>query len=54
MRGKGAENLIEKANLDGAGRSGAGLAAVFDAIASVEGIVQFFAIDGDFVAEACF
>jgi len=52
LRRKGAENLVEKANFDGAGSSSTGLAAVFDAISCVEGVVQLFAIDGYLVAEA--
>ena len=52
LRGEGAENLIEEADLDGAGGAGAGLAAVFDACRGVEGVVELLAVDGDVVAEA--
>ena len=52
LRRKCAKDLVEEADLYGAGGPGAGLAAVFNFVAGVEGVVEFLAIDGDFVAEA--
>jgi hypothetical protein len=53
LRRESAENLIEEADFDGAGGSCGGLSAVFDLVASVESIVEFLAIDGNLIAEAC-
>jgi hypothetical protein len=52
LRRKCAEDLVEETYLHRAGGAGAGLAAVFNFVACVEGIVHLFAINGDFVAEA--
>jgi hypothetical protein len=53
LRRRCAEDLVEETDLYGAGGAGVGLAAVFILIACVEGVIQLFAIDGGFVAEAC-
>ncbi len=50
--GEGAEYLVEEADLDRAGRPCAGLAAVFDGVASVESVIQLFAVDCNFVSKA--
>ncbi len=48
-----AKDLVEETNLHGTGSAGAGLAAVFDIIAGVEGVVELLALEGDFFAESC-
>ena len=50
LRRKGAENLVEEADFDGAGACSASLAAVFDLVARGKGIIEFLAIDGDLIA----
>ena len=47
-----AQDLVDDADLDGAGRGGVRLAAVLDFVAGGEGSVQFGAVRGDLVAEA--
>lgn len=52
LRTKRAEYLIEKTNLDRAGRRSVGLTAVLDVVAEFEGVIELFAVDGNFVAKA--
>jgi hypothetical protein len=49
---EGAEDLIKEADFNRAGGSSIGLATVFDLVAGFESVVEFFAIEGYFVAEA--
>ena len=50
LRRKAAKNLIEETDFDGACHSGAGLTAVFNAIARVELVIEFLALDSGLVA----
>src|SRR3981189_1719021 len=52
LRRKCSKDLVEETYVHRSGDASAGLAAVFNLVACVEGVVQLFAIDGDFVAEA--
>ena len=48
----GAEDLVEKADFDGAGAGGIGLVAVLDLLAGAEGLGEVGAVGRDFFAEA--
>ncbi len=52
LRRKSAKDLVEETNLYRTSGPGAGLATVFNLVAGVERVVEFLAIDGDFVAKA--
>ena len=52
LRGEAAKDLVEKADLDGAGAGGCGRAAVLDAVAVIERVVELLAIAFDDFADA--